>query len=89
MPSMTAHIREGVPRDHELMERIDGRRTGGDNRTPILRELLWLGVVADDTLSEADIDFDGPEDREEFVAQAISAYIDSMDESDGSRELAP
>ena len=89
MPSMTAHIREGVPRDHELMERIDGRRTGGEDRTPILRELLWLGVVADDTLSEADIDFDGPEDREEFLRQAVRAYIESMDETGGSRDLAP
>lgn len=84
MPSMTAHIREGNVRDHELMDRIDSMRVGGDTRTPYLRQLLWMGLGANDAIEDAEIDFDHIEDeserskaREQFVREAVRAYVES------------
>ena len=75
MDALTANIRDGEPRDEELKDRIDSRRTIGDSRSPILRKLLWDGVYVDDVLREYNIEFGGPEEREAFIQRAIRSEV--------------
>ena len=89
MDALTANIRDGEPRDEELKDRIDSRRTIGDSRSPILRRLLWDGVTVDDVLREYGLEFDDAEDREAFIEQAVREYAESLDDSRSAHEPPP
>ena len=81
MPTMTANIREGSPRDHRLLEAVDARREVGDSRSPILRDMIGAGLAAHEVLEEFDIEFEGDseeeiaEAREELIREALRAYL--------------
>ena len=88
MPSMTAHMREGNARDHELMNAVESRREGGDDRAPILRDMIGAGLAAHEVLEEFDIEFEGDteeeiaEAREELIREALRAYLSDGTETE-------
>lgn len=79
MPTLGINFREGNTRDHALLDRIDEPLEFGDARSGRVRDLIELGLAAEDAVTESGVTFDSRERREEFVREAVRAYADQTE----------
>jgi hypothetical protein len=74
----------GVNVDDDVADKIEARRTDDDgnirSRSAVIRELLAMGLAADDVIADSDLDLDSPRDKQALIRQALVDRLD--DESD-------
>ena len=75
-------------RHRELVERIEEPLEFGDRRSPRIRNLIGMGLAAEDVFEEFDIEFEGDseaeiaEAREELIREALRAYLSNGAETE-------
>lgn len=60
-------------RDRMLLEKIHAPMEYGDQRAPRIRNLIGMGLAAEDALNG--LEFDSPEEREAFIQRAVRREV--------------
>ena len=75
-------------RHRELVERIEEPLEYGDRRSPRIRNLIGMGLAAEDVFDDLRFEFDGEseaeiaEAREEYLREALRVGIKAMAEGE-------